>query len=407
MKRAIRNHITMVVLAILLVVLYAYMKFQGGFVSTFLFGSYTVIFLYELGFYLYPVKSWRLQRNLKETTVFTNEKITVQAELNRLLPFPIHYAEYEEEIEGELKNYYVSLFDYSNEDKQRDLSKVLSPFFKRRMTVDYELKNLPRGEHQLKRAKITVYDVFGLFEKEAVIENGTLFTVYPRPLNVRLTQQWHASLIGGDMNSDMLLQEKSVSIASVREFISGDRLSAIHWKQFAKQGELMTKEFASEKQSKLQIELFIMKSKAEGEAALETAIEYCAGAFESFKQWQQDVAVVIHKDKSEVIHTTNTAKLYRFLLKTENHENLEKQREKRTFGKEQSYLFLTASLDLYVTETIRQASDAKNCLLIYFTAEKDFTKDDQNMLHQLRSIGVRIQVITEEEKELQSGVSGV
>lgn len=94
---------------------------------------------------------------------------------------------------------------------------------------------------------MTCTDFFGWTIRKVKVEKPQMFFVYPKvypvttvPLKMQYDQGTTASLYS--------LIKDTTMVTGVREYVPGDRFSWIHWKSFAKNGELRTKEF-EDKQS--------------------------------------------------------------------------------------------------------------------------------------------------------------
>ena len=73
-----------------------------------------------------------------------------------------------------------------------------------------------------------------------------LFLVYPKVSDVKLLPIGMQYDQGTSQSRYSLIKDTTVA-TGVREYVPGDRFSWIHWKSFAKNGELRTKEFEDQK----------------------------------------------------------------------------------------------------------------------------------------------------------------
>src|SRR5699024_11557079 len=96
MKRTVRLVIIFLCTLLLLGALFAYAMFEGGFVSWFLFYSFTPVFIYVIAFFFYPLKKWRMSRHFNHHIVRSGDEVHVTIRMKRGLPFPLYYTIFEE-----------------------------------------------------------------------------------------------------------------------------------------------------------------------------------------------------------------------------------------------------------------------------------------------------------------------
>lgn len=82
----------------LIVILFCYAMFRGGFVSWFLFYGYLPIGIYQLLFASYPLRTWQIYREIENPVCRAGDEITVKVHLRRKLPFPLLYCTFEEKF---------------------------------------------------------------------------------------------------------------------------------------------------------------------------------------------------------------------------------------------------------------------------------------------------------------------
>lgn len=209
-------------------ILYSYAMFQGGFVSWFLLFSFLPFILYSLLLVIYPFRFWKIDRVIGNRSVYeSGDTVMVEITINRKIPFPIYFLMIEEKLPSRVGfNQKIVLF----------------PLFKRRISLSYEINQLPRGEHIFKEIKITTMDFLGFIKKEHIFKVESTILVYPK-LQRLSVNDIDKSLGEGTSARGLNNRKETMVLSGVREYQPGDRLSWINWKMTAKRNNPMTKEF--------------------------------------------------------------------------------------------------------------------------------------------------------------------
>jgi uncharacterized protein (DUF58 family) len=222
----------LLLLILLGVITFSYAMFQGGFVSWFLFFSFSPFAVLSLAISLYPLKDIKVERILTKTDYHAGESLKVHMKLKRNIRFPLFYLVVEDRLSDELK--------HSFQLKKAKI--ILIPGFRKEFSFEYEVGKLPRGEHLFREVRLKTGDLLGLIEKDLSIPILNQIIVYPaytemvyRPFENHFDQGMTAS-------RERVQRDMSVAIG-VREYQPGDRFSWINWKATAKRNDIMTKEF--------------------------------------------------------------------------------------------------------------------------------------------------------------------
>ncbi|MEG0473234.1 MAG: DUF58 domain-containing protein [Solibacillus sp.] len=221
----------------LLVVTYCFAMFQGGFVSWYLFFTLLPFVMYSILLAIMPIKITEISRTLSKERVERGDHVIVTIKFRNASWFPIIFLT-AMELPMDTRYY---------EAAHGDASKLFLVGWKREFEWSYELKQLKRGEHHFQGLAFTCTDFFGWTFRKVKVDQPQMFFVYPKiyavktvPLKMQYDQGTAASLYS--------LVKDTTMVTGVREYAPGDRFSWIHWKSFAKNGELRTKEF-EDKQS--------------------------------------------------------------------------------------------------------------------------------------------------------------
>ncbi|QVY62022.1 DUF58 domain-containing protein [Cytobacillus gottheilii] len=222
----------LVVLFFLIILTFSYAMFQGGFVSWFLFYSFLPFALYGLFLVFYPFQRIEAVRSLSKHEFNAGEQLKVSIELERSIQFPLFFLVVEDCIDEKLNQ-----FGMVNKSKT-----LMFPGFQKKLSYEYVLESLPRGEHIIPAIRLKTGDPLGLIEKEIIVKTEARFVVYPsyeeliyKPFENHYDQGMTAS-------RERVQRDTSMAIG-IREYQPGDRFSWINWKATAKRNDIMTKEF--------------------------------------------------------------------------------------------------------------------------------------------------------------------
>ncbi|WP_042454725.1 DUF58 domain-containing protein [Neobacillus dielmonensis] len=232
MRNLIKKAWRFILLFALILLSFSYAMFQGGFVSWFLFYSFLPFAIYCLALTMYSLKDFEVIRELPKTDYNAGESLKVSVVIKRRRAFPLFYLVMEDNIQDSLK--------YAQHDKRAKA--LIFPGFKKEISFEYQIEELPRGEHLFDSLTLKVGDPLGLFEKEKIYPAKDAIVVYPaftemiyRPLENQYDQ--------GLTASRERVQRDTTMAVGVRDYQPGDRYSWINWKATAKRNEIMTKEF--------------------------------------------------------------------------------------------------------------------------------------------------------------------
>lgn len=233
----------LVIVLALLITTYCYAMFQGGFVSWFVFFTILPFSIYSILLALVPIRFKEISRTLSKDRMERGDDVLVTVRFRNMSIFPIMFL-----VVSELpmdENYY--------EAARGNMSKLFFVGWKREFEWSYELKQLKRGEHHFEGLEFTCADFFGWTVRKITIEHPQLFFVYPKVHDVPVVPLRMQYDQGSSATQFSLIKDTTMA-TGVREYAPGDRFSWIHWKSFAKNGDLRTKEF-EDKQSQ---NIFVM-----------------------------------------------------------------------------------------------------------------------------------------------------
>ncbi|WP_227939193.1 DUF58 domain-containing protein [Alkalihalobacillus deserti] len=260
---------------------FSYSMFQGGFVSWFLFYSVMTVLVSTILIAIYPFRIDRLERLVSKDVLQVGEKLTLTITIHKRAFQPFFFVRVQDVIPRKLGNYKESgsLFFFS---------------FQRRLVFSYTVYDVKRGSHTFEKLTMVFGDLFGLFERTSTINCETTVLVYPR------FQKLKSIPANGSPRQLEGLQvmksfEEDRSLAGVRQYVPGDRLTSIDWKQSARSAHLMTKEFESYQGEGI-IVAFDSYCQPGSELMFEHSIELAASLVATFleKQSPPRIAVRFH-----------------------------------------------------------------------------------------------------------------
>ncbi len=221
-----------ILLFLLILLTFSYAMFQGGFVSWFLFYSFLPFAIYCVALSFYPLGELEITRILPKKDYDAGEPLTVTVNIKRSKAFPLFYLLMEEQLDGAL----------GLAQQQKSAKALLFPGFKKELSYEYMIQELPRGEHFFHSFTVRIGDPLGLFEKEKRIPLEGKIMVYPAYTEL-LYRPFENQYDQGLTASRERVQRDTSMAVGVREYRPGDRFSWVNWKATAKRNELMTKEF--------------------------------------------------------------------------------------------------------------------------------------------------------------------
>lgn len=256
----------LVTLLILLVCTFCFAMFQGGFVSWFIFYAYLPVALLALLKILLGLKGVTVTRKLGQTHCQAGEVLEVVLTIHNPYRLPLVYLSVTDFLPPGLTQ---------GEDR---VERVVYPWFRREISLTYSIGPVKRGYYQWEKTLLATGDWFGLaksFKEENVRQR---LSVYPRYQKI---EHWES--IGGQGWGQRATQrinqgEETPFVVGVRDYVSGDRMTQIHWKASARSTGLKSKEF--ERQTARDVMLFLNQEKgaygSEQDPLFERAVSLCA-----------------------------------------------------------------------------------------------------------------------------------
>ncbi|MBO0588651.1 DUF58 domain-containing protein [Sporosarcina sp. E16_8] len=259
-----------------LVATFVFAMFQGGMVSWTIFYIILPFTIYSLLLFFYPMSKMTVERTIRTPHVQNGEKLIVSLSIKRKGRFPLLYTVASEKwaepelailAGGKLKRLFVF-------------------GFRKEVEWEYEIEKMPRGEHILQGVKVEISDFFGWLRKTRLIEEENTILVFPKMTGIHYVP-FNTQFDQGTMASPLNIVKDTTMATGVRNYQSGDRVTWIHWKSFARTQTLMTKEFEDRRSQ----ELFIIMDGRETEM-FEELVELTASILKEASGHQAGLALM-------------------------------------------------------------------------------------------------------------------
>ena len=262
------------VVIFLLTVTFCFAMFQGGFVSWFIFFAVLPFLTYTILLQFVPINITNVKRTINPSFVTRGSKVNVYVTFQNKTLFPLLFLTVREKMNNDNLEIHM-------EGKSQNLFLVL---FKRNFWWEYELRNIPRGEFHFEGLEIVVTDFFGWTEREIFVPKHDLMLVYPKVTEVQ-NAQINLHYDQGNTNVTRSLVKDTTVATGIRKYESGDRFSWIHWKSFAKSGDLKTKEFED-----IQAQNVVVFLDRSSQPYFESVVDLCASLLKAGVRSKSDVS---------------------------------------------------------------------------------------------------------------------
>lgn len=369
------------------VAVFSYAMFQGGFVSWFLFYSVLVISLLSLSIMFVRLNRIHIVREMEPGVAAANQLVRVRLTLTRPFIHPFCFIRIKDIIPDEVVKGRVqeqgALFFFSLHKK---------------LTYEYTLDHVQRGEHPFYFVEVAAGDLFGFFEKRKYVKVPSTLIVYPYYHQLK---DWTVHSSGGQDKGLSFSRsfEEELSFAGVREYIPGDRITSIDWKHSARTDQLVTKQFESfsGETTFLLFNHYIEDKKKE---VFERQIELCASLVNFFYEKGILLGFIGIENKTEYFTPSSLLDHYQTI-----YYYLAKAKEKNTridgeVGVEEQLRGCTAVIVtsifsisfLHYLETLA----AKNIhIIVCFTRGTSTTDMESRNIRQVQQRGIKVYQFTE------------
>lgn len=220
-----------IIILLLMAATFSYAMFQGGFVSWFLFYTLIPFLLYSLILNFVPLRIEEVRREIHPAKLSRGDKASVTVCFKSKTWFPLAFLTVKE----------IGL-DNGIAEKMIGGANIFFVGWRRNFSWSYEIPDLQRGVIDFSALQFTFADFFGWTVRHKLIPCKQKLIVYPRLMKLNYREIERRYDQGGSVAPFALLKDTSM-VTSLRDYQAGDRFSWIHWKSFAKDETLRTKDF--------------------------------------------------------------------------------------------------------------------------------------------------------------------
>jgi uncharacterized protein (DUF58 family) len=228
------------------------------------------------------------KRTLSENTAFEGEKISMIEDIENNNLLPIAWMKVESRISPKLKLANIKNMQSAQGGFHRSVFSIM-PFYRIKRT--HEVTCLQRGDYNVGNVTITSGDIFGFVSKIITYQKDTKLLVYPNPLPAdKMIDCFHS--LQGDVVVRRFINPDPFLVAGVRQYQTGDPMSAINWKATARTNSLQVYKYDYSANSNIMI-LFNIDSSSKQDpfpndeecVRIEYGIHFCVAIVErSIKQ---------------------------------------------------------------------------------------------------------------------------
>ncbi|MGJ9458412.1 DUF58 domain-containing protein [Oceanobacillus sp. CF4.6] len=393
-----------------IIVLFSFAMFQGGFVSWFLFFSFLPIFLYLIGFLIYPIKQWKVSREFSHHIIEAGDGVTATIKIERSFPFPIYYCIIEEVIPQSLMKVdsRKDKYHYMNQPYQlnveRSIKKITFPISKRVFQFSYSIQQVPRGDHHLRSIRVRTSDIFGFVKKEHVFEVSDNIIAYPNKHSLQVTERFSSYEQGSVSSHSHSLANTNVAVG-IREYAPGDRFSWIDWKQTARKNTVMTKEFEQEKSTDILLVHDNCYFEGMSSLAYEATVEVCLSLMSLFQKRDTQIGFLSIGEESVYFppeQGNSYSQVNQYLTRMQPNGDrpfsIRVKEEIKRMDQGNFVIFITTHIDDFLKQSIQQLKQrTKRVAVIFIQSETLISGGEQQQIQQLRYANIPVQVLTEKQ----------
>lgn len=269
----------------LMVISFCYAMFQGGFVSWFLFYTLMPFLVYALLLKFVPIQVVKVERAITPSKLVRGKSGQVEATL---------------QIKTWLPLIYLTIQELGNGNVLTE-KKVFFVGTKKQFNWTYQLENLPRGMYSFEGFHLQFHDFFGWMTRNISVKYQQTITVYPNILPIDYKPIQMQVLQGGESYKFSITKDMTL-VTGIRNYQSGDQFSRIHWKSFAKDETLRTKEFEDRKSQKMVL-------------VIDRSVEYL---FDAMVDFTASIIKVVLKNRGDIsLLSVGSSRYYEPNIKTD------------------------------------------------------------------------------------------
>jgi uncharacterized protein (DUF58 family) len=192
------------------------------------------------------------RRKLDQERIFPGEEIELSIEVTNAKPLPLAWLLIRDDFPKGLSLLTGALHRQQGPASQSDtpvlsLTDMLSLRWYERVERTYRIRGQKRGVYAFGPVDLTSGDIFGFGQKHICIEGLDPLMIYPKVVPIDqlgLPSEFiPAEKPAGEFKARRKVIEDPLRLATVREYMPGDSIRHIHWKNTARLSKLQTKVF--------------------------------------------------------------------------------------------------------------------------------------------------------------------
>lgn len=192
----------------------------------------------------YCLSNLTYRRKLKYERIFCGEETDLTIELTNAKPLPLIWLWVSDRFPDGLSliTGKLSTTVESDEEQVSSIYDLLSLRWYERVQRTYRIRGSQRGVYELGPVSLLSGDLFGLEQQYKRGEERDRLLVYPKVVPVKaLGLPFERP--AGEFKAERKIVEDPLRMATVREYVPGDSIRHIHWKNSARLNQLQTKVF--------------------------------------------------------------------------------------------------------------------------------------------------------------------
>ena len=236
-------------------------------------GPATVLFLFaillsiasgaSMLWYRFCLKGVTYRRKLDQERIFCGEETKLSIQVTNAKPLPLAWLLIRDSFPRDVSLLTGALHSLDRSDNHdlphpsdadpnatnsvSSLTDVLSLRWYERVQRTYRISSQKRGVYAFGPVDITSGDIFGFGQKSASIEHQDRLIVYPKVVPVEelglSPDLLRYEKPAGELKARRKIVQDPLRMATVREYVPGDSIRHIHWKNTARLNQLQTKVF--------------------------------------------------------------------------------------------------------------------------------------------------------------------
>jgi uncharacterized protein (DUF58 family) len=195
----------------------------------------------------YCLNAVTYRRSFSDNRIFYGEETRLTIEVTNAKPLPLAWLLVRDSFPKDVTLLTGELEAEREEPEQPErppahLTDILALRWYERVRRTYRIRGDHRGLYRFGPVSLSSGDLFGFGRKSATFEKQDALIVYPRVVPV---QQFAlpAARPSGERKAERRIIEDPLRMATVREYMPGDSIRHIHWKNTARLSKLQTKVF--------------------------------------------------------------------------------------------------------------------------------------------------------------------